>query len=112
MTRHTVDVLRPGGSDPDGDPLPGQVLELAGVLLAPRGESSEDDARGEQVTAGLTAYCPPDADVRATDRLRVRSGPYRGAWDVVGEPAAWGWTSPRRRLTRPGVVVALTRSSG
>ena len=75
---------------------------LTGWLLQP-GASVEDLANREAVRVEWTVYGPYDADVIASDRIRLPSGDYA----VVGEPERW--KSPSGRLD--GVKVLLQRWS-
>lgn len=103
----TVTVLRtergPHG-DPTGPPVE-SVVE--GCIVAPR-RSSEDDERGEAVIVGLSLFAPFDADIKATDQIRIDDAAWRGTYDVVGEPGRWENPFTGKR---PGMEVALTRHS-
>lgn len=57
---------------------------LTGWSLQP-GASTEDLDHREAVRVDWTAYGPYDADVLATDRIRLPSGDYA----VIGEPERW-----------------------
>jgi hypothetical protein len=65
---------------------------LTGWTLQP-GASSEDLLNREAVRVDWTAYGPYDADVSATDRIRLPSGDY----SVIGEPERW--KSPTGRVS-------------
>lgn len=97
----TVVRIRPPGVDTFGDPLPGIPAEvnIDGCLFAP-GATTEPGFAAQQVDTDATLYTPAEADIVATDRIRVRGKTYR----VVGEPADWGagW----------GIVVLLRRVTG
>lgn len=67
-------------------------VTLAGWSLQP-GASSEDLQNREAVRVDWTAYGPYDADVIATDRIRLPSGDY----SVIGEPERW--KSPTGRVS-------------
>lgn len=75
-------IERPAGTNRYGDPLPATEHTIDDCVLAPAG-SSETTDRQNQVTARTTAYAPPGADVRATDRVRLPDGT---RWQVDGEP--------------------------
>lgn len=98
LPRETVAVLRPGGRDAFGDPLPGTEHDIAGCLFAPRG-SDESDGFANTVITGAQLFAPAAADIRATDQVRVRGVVY----EVEGDVGDWG---------RAGVQVALQRGTG
>src|SRR5690625_6759657 len=78
---YTVTVLRSGGWDRYGNPLPEQEHDLPGCAIAPG--SSEDltstggDAAGggagaiQVTTVDWLIFAPPRADVRGEDRIRL-----------------------------------------
>ena len=96
----TVTVLRSGGGDAQGDQLPGSEHPIGPCVVQPRGDrgqSAESDVRGQQVTEGLTLLVPVEADVVATDRVRIEDPLYAGTYDVLGRPVPLrspfsGWT--------------------
>lgn len=91
----TVTVIRPAGRDQFGDETgPPAEFDIDGCLFAP-GPSQEAGLGAEQVRAEGHVYAPPGADVRATDRVRIRGQVY----GVVGQPQDWG--------ARFGLVVAV-----
>ncbi len=95
----TVTVIRRAGRDAFGDETGTPTeFDIDGCLFAP-GESRESGLGSEQVRTDATIYAPPDVDVRATDRVRVRGQLY----SVVGQPQAWG---------RFGVVISLRSYTG
>lgn len=65
---------------------------LTGWSLQP-GAPVEDLQNREAVRVDWTAYGPYDADVVATDRIRLPSGDY----SVIGEPERW--KSPTGRIS-------------
>ncbi|MFE0021910.1 hypothetical protein [Amycolatopsis sp. NPDC059021] len=75
-------VERPAGTNRFGDPLPATEHPIDGCVLAPGG-SSETTDRADQVTRHMTVYTELDADLLATDRLRLPDG---SRWQVNGEP--------------------------
>jgi hypothetical protein len=82
----TVTVIRPVGRTQLGDEtgtLP--EFDIDGCLFAP-GPSREAGLSSEQVRTDGTIYAPAGADVRATDRVRIRGQVY----SVVGQPQDWG----------------------
>lgn len=112
MNPTTVTVLRPTAKDQHGDVVSTTPHDVEDVIVAPRvgrsDYSTEDDARGETIIVGLTIYAPFDADIKATDQVRIDEPAWAGTYDVVGEPGRWqspfsGW--------RAGMEVALTRHS-
>ena len=102
----TVTVVRPGGTDRYGDPLPAVEHDERFCVVAPRGAlSSETTFQSDQIIVGWTVYAPPGADIRATDQLRVRGV----LCDVTGEPALWQQPGSHRA---DGLQVAAQRVSG
>lgn len=80
--RSTSVTNRYGGADKDWtDP---DEVTIAGCAVAPRLEGEVTDGR-EGVVIGWTVFAPADADVLATDRLRIRSVDH----DVDGQPGEW-----------------------
>lgn len=75
---------------PDWESAP--EVELPGWSLQP-GASTEDLQNREATRVDWTAYGPYDADVAATDRIRLPSGDY----GVIGEPERW--KSPTGRVS-------------
>ena len=114
MRLRTVDLvrLRPSGRARHGDEPKPDEAPLRDCVLAPpgTGPGQEDNDRASRVDADLVVYAPVDADVLATDRVRVPSGPYKGDWDVAGEPARY--RSPYTSARRSGTVIALKRTGG
>ncbi len=90
----TVTVIRPAGRTQLGDEVGVPTeFDIDGCQFAP-GPSREGGFASEQIRTDGTIYAPPDVDVRATDRIRVRGQ----LFSVVGQPQEWG---------RFGVVIAL-----
>ncbi len=84
----TVTVIRPAARNQLGDETgPPTEFDLPGCLFAP-GASREGGLGSEQVETDGVIYAPPDVDVRATDRVRIRGQVY----GVVGQPQVWGRT--------------------
>lgn len=80
------------GRDENGDPT-GSTAETdsTGWYVQPRGagtapSSRENTERGLTVTDDWWAIGPPDADIRAGDRVRWNSE----LFEVDGDPARWG----------------------
>lgn len=72
---------------------------LAGWSLQP-GASVEDLQNRDAVRVDWTAYGPYDADVTATDRIRLPSGDY----SVTGEPERW--KSPTGRISSTKLLLS------
>lgn len=89
----TVEVLRAGLTD---DGYGNQVRDWSSATTTPyEGCAVAQGTKGGEVLADrnaivsdLIVFMPPDTDVLATDRLRVRTRVY----EVVGEP--FDWQSP------------------
>lgn len=101
----TITVVRGGGSDQHGDPLPSVEHQIAECTVAPR-PGAEDNRQGEVIIVGLTLFAPFDADIAATDRVRIENPKWAGTYDVVGEPGRWQNPFTNRRA---GLEVALSR---
>jgi hypothetical protein len=109
-----VTVLRPAARDSHGDPVgePAQH-QVRDVVVAPRAASrsgsgsGEDTSDGETVIVGLAIYAPFDADIKATDQVRIDEPAWAGTYDVVGEPGRWQSPPSGRKI---GLEVALTRT--
>lgn len=107
-----VTVMRSGGEDAQGDQLPGTEHVIGPCVIQPRGDrgqSAEDNTRGQQVTEGLTLLVPVEADVLSTDRVRIDDPAFAGTYDVLGRPVPLrspfsGWS--------PGKNVALQAVEG
>lgn len=78
-----------------GDP---QAAELPGWSLQP-GASTEDALHREAVRVDWTAHGPYDADILATDKVRLPSGDY----SVIGEPERW--KSPTGRVSSTKILL-------
>lgn len=78
---------------------------LTGWLLQP-GASLEDLTNRQGVSIEWTAYGPYDADVIASDRIRLPSGDY----SVIGEPERW--KSPTGRLNACKVLLRRWSENG
>lgn len=74
-------------------------------LLQP-GASLEDLTNRQGVSIEWTAYGPYDADVIASDRIRLPSGDY----SVIGEPERW--KSPTGRLNAIKVLLQRWSENG
>lgn len=58
---------------------------IEGCSVQPASTSLSQDGRVLGVTDGLTAYLPPDADVKAGDRIVFNGNTYT----INGDPLAW-----------------------
>lgn len=76
--------LRGGRTSFGGDPTSDVELDIEGCLFAPTGGFEQTGGR-DTVTTQPTLYTPPGADIRSTDRVRIRGFVYQ----VDGEPADW-----------------------
>ena len=97
--RTSVTVLRGGGRDDRGDPLPVTELPVADCLVGPRATSEPID-RADLVSADAVLYRDPDPEFSflSTDRIRTPDGV---EWSIEGAPKVW----PQ------GVEVPLTRGA-
>ena len=87
--RQTITRIRPGvktlrGSDvPDWNNVTTETI--AGCSVQPASTSLSQDGRVLALSDGLTAYLPPDADVKAGDRIEYAGETYT----INGEPRVW-----------------------
>ena len=89
----SVTVLRGGGRDAKGNPLPTQEIEVTGCLLAPRATADPVD-RSDVVSGQAVLYRGPGFTFMSTDRVRVPHGVrMAGEWSVEGRPAEWPYGS-------------------
>lgn len=87
-------VLRGGGKDPKGNPLPASEIPVTQrCAYAPRTTADPVD-HSEVVDSTAVLYCDPGFSFLAKDRIRIPAGS-RGAgeWMVDGRPKEWplGW---------------------
>jgi hypothetical protein len=90
-----VTVIRGGGRDAKGNPLPATEHTVSRCLLAPRATSEPLD-RTDGFDSAAVLYHDPEPGVvfLASDRIRVPDGHrMAGEWSVVGRPGEWpyGW---------------------
>ncbi|MEV6777010.1 hypothetical protein [Streptomyces syringium] len=108
MFGETVTVLRPGppARDVYGNDVDGPAVEhlVPGCTIAP-GTGSETVEGQDTVTVQLVIYAPVTADIRPTDRLRVRGLIY-----TVHGPIAT-FRSPFTGTTA-GVQITARRATG
>ena len=98
--RVTVTVLRSGGRDAKGNPLPAYEIQVPDCLLAPRATSDPVD-RSEVVAGVAVLYRGDGFTFLPTDRVRVPAGArMAGEWSVDGSPSEWPF----------GVEVGLVRA--
>lgn len=70
-----------------------EQLIIRGCSVQPAGTSLTQDGRIQSITDGYTCYAPPEADVKAGDRIRYECQDYV----INGEPRTWH--SPTGRAT-------------
>lgn len=93
--RTSVVVLRGGGRDAKGNPLPVQEIAVDDCLMAARATAEPVD-RSEAVDSRAVLYHAPEDGLvfLAADRIRVPDGArMAGTWTVDGRPGEWpfGW---------------------
>lgn len=89
--RTDVVVIRGGGRDAKGNPLPTQDIPVTNCIIAPRATSEPLD-HSDLVDSKAVLYRDPDPDFafRPTDRVRVPAGARMpGDWSVDGIPGEW-----------------------
>ncbi|MGO1562604.1 MAG: hypothetical protein ACTHW7_12345 [Actinomycetaceae bacterium] len=97
-----VTVLRGGGRDRFGNPLPEEEIPLDGCL-AGWGTTTEHTDRTDRTVAQATLYRRrDDFRWRSTDRVRItEDSMLPGTWAIDGEPKIWP-TDVEIGLTREG----------
>lgn len=81
-------VLRSGGKDPKGNPLPDVELPLSDVLIAPRATADPLD-RSDATTAETVIYHNTFV-FQPTDKIRIPVGArMAGLWRVDGRTEEW-----------------------
>jgi len=91
--RTDVTVIRGGGRDAKGNPLPSQEIPLRNCIMAPRATSDPVD-RSDVTSSTAVLYRDPGFTFLPADRIRVPVGArMAGMWSVDGRPAEWpdGW---------------------
>ena len=99
--RTDVVVIRSGGRDKKGNPLPAQEIPRPSVLVAPRA-TAEPVVRSD-VTSSTAVLYDDDTSFAylSTDRIRIPAGArMAGEWSVEGRPGEWP----------PGTEVGLVRA--
>lgn len=87
--RTDVTVLRSGGRDVKGNPLPEEELPVADCIVGPRATSDPLD-RAEIVSSTAVLYRDPGFTFLPSDRVRVPAGQrMAGTWSVDGRPGEW-----------------------
>lgn len=85
----TVTVLRSGGRDAKGNPLPTHEIEVTKCIIGPRATVDPVD-RSAVVGSTAVLYRDPGFTFLPTDRIRVAPGKrMAGTWSVDGRPAEW-----------------------
>jgi hypothetical protein len=98
--RVTVTVLRSGGRDAKGNPLPAYEIQVPDCLIGPRATSDPVD-RSDVVSGVAVLYRGVGFTFLSTDRVRVPAGSrMAGEWSVDGSPGEWPF----------GVEVGLVRA--
>jgi hypothetical protein len=102
----TLTIVRAGGKDKYGNPLPGTETTVTGCVVWPR-SSTETENHSDTVIVGLAALFPPGTDIKATDQVRRAGDDPKDTsklYSVQGAPGVWDADT--------GVEVALTRGTG
>jgi len=98
--RTSVTVVRSGGRDPKGNPLPAYDIAVPDCLVAPRSTADPVD-RSDVVDGKAVLYHGGGFTFLSTDRVRVPDGSaMAGEWSVDGRPGEWPY----------GVEVGLVRA--
>ena len=77
---------------------------ITGCSMQPAGTALSQDGRIQGITDGYTCFLPPEADVKAGDRIRYNDVVYT----ITGEPRVWH--SPSERVSN--MQLSLERWSG
>lgn len=91
--RVDVTVIRGGGRDAKGNPLPSQEIPLHNCIIAPRATADPVD-RSDVTSSTAVLYRDPGFTFLPSDRIRVPDGArMAGLWAVDGRPGEWpdGW---------------------
>lgn len=86
--RTSVTVVRGGGRDHMGNPVPASEVVLADCVVGPR-SSGEPMVQGDVVSSELSVYRDPDPAFRflSTDKIIVPEGALNaGTYEVDGRP--------------------------
>ena len=88
-----VTVLRGGGRDAKGNPLPVVEIPLTGCLIGPRATADPID-RSDVTDSKAVLYRGPGFTFYSTDRIRIATGKrMAGEWSVDGRPGEWPFGS-------------------
>lgn len=103
----TVVLLRSGGTDRRGNPLPEAEHEVQGCAIRP-GTSDDIIDRSSGATAEFVVYAPAGTEVAQTDRVRLPP-PWGITLPVDGLPRIW-----RNPFTgdEPGIEIYLAGRQG
>ena len=91
--RVDVTVLRGGGRDAKGNPLPAQEIAVTDCIIAARATTDPLD-HSDVVSSTAVLYRDPGFTFLPADRIRVPDGKRMdGTWSVDGRPGEWpfGW---------------------
>lgn len=91
--RTDVTVLRGGGRDAKGNPLPTREIPVKECIVAPRATAEPLD-HSDVVSSTAVLYRDPGFTFLPADRIRVPDGArMAGTWAVEGRPGEWpqGW---------------------
>jgi hypothetical protein len=87
--RTDVVVIRGGGRDAKGNPLPSQEIPVRDCLIAPRATAEPLD-RSDVTSSTAVLYRDPGFTFLPADRVRVPAGArMAGVWAVDGRPGEW-----------------------
>jgi len=88
-----VTVLRGGGRDAKGNPLPVVEIAVTGCAIAPRATADPVD-RADIVDSSAVLYRGPGFTFMPSDRIRSATGKrMAGEWSVDGRPSEWPFGS-------------------
>jgi hypothetical protein len=88
-----VTVLRGGGRDAKGNPLPVVEIAVTGCVVAPRATADPVD-RADIVDSSAVLYRGPGFTFMPSDRIRIATGNrMAGEWSVDGRPSEWPFGS-------------------
>lgn len=106
----TITISRPGGTDWNGDPLPGSTFTIGGCAVWQNSSTENQQGRDTTVTT-MTVLAPADSDLLNTDLVYLPGDDTAKSarWQVNGDP--WRIHSPFTGW-RPGDQVELKRVAG
>jgi len=88
-----VTVLRGGGRDAKGNPLPTVEIQLSGCLIGARATADPID-RSDVTDSKAVLYRGPGFTFMPSDRIRIATGQrMAGEWSVDGRPSEWPFGS-------------------